>query len=233
MIFVNTTPGWCTSDKCLWCDAPEIRDRFAIQALYPELEDFFVGTLRIPRLTLSMAYTALIESTTVDDVKKSIWDFNALLDTENVTDDQRQQILDSKVFPVMHPPGKQEPTLEVYSTTFAIIDDEKLGDAFSQDAKMLDFTPGEVLKLRPFFAWLGIEHRYLSSLVEQSICGVHEAKVSRKLQSDFRKRAYSLVRLVVSFSYFLAAPLTYIPQHCLPLRQSPDEFTCRWRFALL
>lgn len=66
---------------------------------------------------------------------------------------------------------------------------------FRDMAKTLDFTMDEVHELRPFIRWAGLQHRYLSCMVEE----IPDVGLGWKFpvsdpRFDVRRKAHGLVR---------------------------------------
>jgi len=47
------------------------------------------------------------------------------------------------------------------------VDRQRFGDAFADQAKLLNFKVDEIRRLKPFFLWAGLEYRYLSSMAKE------------------------------------------------------------------
>lgn len=200
LVYVNmgNTSRWYTAGECLWSSATQIRGRVALNDLYPDLEDFFVSFLGVQELTLDMAYDELKEmaarvpSPSITAVKETIWALNSLLVSADEFPDE-EPIFIGKVFPVKYPNGSIK--LQTGRTQFAITDRKTLGDIFGPRAKILDFSLDEVRRLRPFLSWLGLETRYLSTMVRE-ISTVAGGRMDR-LQypdRDIRQKADGLYR---------------------------------------
>ncbi|KAF4976018.1 hypothetical protein FZEAL_7274 [Fusarium zealandicum] len=201
---IGNASRWYTAGQCLWSSATQIQGRVALNDLYPDLEDFFVSFLGVQELTLDMAYDELKEmsvrvpSPSITAVKETIWALNSLLISEvNLPDEEA--IFIGKVFPIKYPNGTVK--LQTGRTQFAIADRKSLGDIFAPQAKILDFTLDEVRRLRPFFSWLGLETRYLSSMVRE-ISTVAGGRMDRLQHPDrdIRQKAEGLYRIAVHFN---------------------------------
>ncbi|KAI8691937.1 hypothetical protein NCS56_00187800 [Fusarium sp. Ph1] len=206
LVYVNigNTSRWYTAGECLWSSATQIRGRVALNDLYPDLEDFFVSFLGVQELTLDMAYdelkemSARVPSPSITAVKETIWALNSLLVSADDFPDE-EPIFIGKVFPVKYPNGSVK--LQTGRTQFAITDRKALGDIFGPQAKILDFSLDEVRRLRPFLSWLGLETRYLSTMVRE-ISTVAGGRMDR-LQypdRDIRQKADGLYRIAVHFN---------------------------------
>ena len=76
-----------------------------------------------------------------------------------------RKIPESRVFPVKYADGQV--ALRTTKIKFGIVDRRHLGDSFAGKANLLDFSLEEVRLLKPFFAWTGLENRYLSKIVKE------------------------------------------------------------------
>lgn len=200
LIYVNfgNSSQWYTAEQCLWSSATQIRGRVALNDLYPDLESFFVDFLDVQELTLEMAYDELKQmgertpSPSIAAVKETIWALNSLLISAHSFPNGKP-IFSGNVFPVRYPNGPVR--LQTGQTQFAIADRKSLGDVFSSQAKILDFDLDEIRRLKPFFSWLELEMRYLSSMVKE-ISTVDGGRMSGLSQPDreIRQRADGLYR---------------------------------------
>ena len=126
------------------------------------------------------------------EIKDTLWVFNSLLLGQNPLLSPRQ-ILESRIFLVRYPNGQVE--LRTSRTDFAIVDRQRFGDAFADQAKLLDFRLDEVRRLKPFFQWAGLEYRYLSSMVKEIslLQGGDPTPISAQ-DRDVSRRAHGLFR---------------------------------------
>ncbi|KAI3541344.1 hypothetical protein CSPX01_07703 [Colletotrichum filicis] len=98
LIFVpnGETFRWCTTAECLWSSGAKIQGRTTLSSIYEDLEDFFVETLGVQRLTLAMACDELLKkgteqtAATIAEVKETIWAVNTLLQTATLYPDPEQ-----------------------------------------------------------------------------------------------------------------------------------------------
>ncbi|KAK1536561.1 uncharacterized protein CCOS01_01881 [Colletotrichum costaricense] len=98
LIFVpnGETFRWCTTAECLWSSGAKIQGRTTLSSIYEGLEDFFVETLGVQRLTLAMACDELLKkgteqtAATIAEVKETIWAVNTLLQTATLYPDPEQ-----------------------------------------------------------------------------------------------------------------------------------------------
>ncbi|PIG82100.1 hypothetical protein AARAC_000013 [Aspergillus arachidicola] len=197
LIFVTTNgePGWYKISECLWSSTTDIRGKVTLNDHYEDLKDFFIDTLGVKTLTLRMVYDELLETSsesTIDETKSKIWSLNALLQTEGDYHDP-DLLLERSVFPVVYPDGTKG--LTSAATEFAIPDREHLASQFRGRIKMLDFSLEEVRRLKGFFEWTNLTHRYLSGSIKEltSFSGETTQLISAP-HRDLKRKAHAILR---------------------------------------
>ncbi|GLA20578.1 hypothetical protein AnigIFM62618_009153 [Aspergillus niger] len=198
---IYVAPNWYTTPECLWSTATSIPGRTALNDHYQDLKEFFVDLLGVQTLTLEMVVEKLRDqgrtgSSSVDEVKSTIWTLNSLLQSEQASIVPPDQVLDSAVFPVRFPQGGVQ--LQTSASTFAIADRKHLLSHFSPKAKLLDFEVDEVPRLEPFLQWTGLKDRYLSSCIKEiTMVGGDDARPLSNPGRDIRRKAHGLLRVAV------------------------------------
>ncbi|KAI1132406.1 hypothetical protein F5Y10DRAFT_231100 [Nemania abortiva] len=198
--------AWYTAQACVWSSATDLLSKTDLSCHYPDMETAFVTVLGVSRMTLDAAYEELqlkgtSDSTTIDEIKAELWQFNSLLpDARNKPDPS--PILDSRVFPVKSPHGSVQ-LVSAASTDFAVIDRKSLEEKFRGLAKMLDFNLNEVRRLQPFLRWAGLDERRLSVKVTEVITQVEVANANEEaleeLRRSFESKVYALCRIAAHF----------------------------------
>ncbi|KAH8901208.1 hypothetical protein GQ53DRAFT_707485 [Thozetella sp. PMI_491] len=193
---------WHKTSRCVWSSAARLRDRVSLNDDYENLQALFVDFLGVKPVDLSMAIDELKEaggrvSTSVQEMKESIWTVNSLLLTGSKIPPS-QQIRNSCVFPIRHTNG----SVKCGSTTteFFVVDREPLRERFGSMVKFLDFNLEEVARLRPFLEWTQLEAKYLSNCVKEITSfsgGVARPTLNENRQ--LRNRAYALLRVASHF----------------------------------
>lgn len=188
-------PCWYKSSECLWSSTTEIRGKVTLNDHYEDLEDFFIGTLGVKTLTLQMVYDELLQTSpqkTLEEMKGTIWSFNALLQTEPENVDPGP-LLKACIFPVEYPNGTR--VLSSADTQFAIIDREYLAARFRGRIKVLDYSLAETRSLSPFFEWTNLAPRYLSNSVKEitSVSDRNKGPISVP-NRDLKRKAHALLR---------------------------------------
>lgn len=154
-------------------------------------------------LTFEDAYNVLLNQGNVDPspsedkIVRSIWEFNSLLQDTELTEEQRENLRKSKIFPVRLATNG-EVSFQTADANFFICDDEELSEAFSESIDVLNFTPDEIEKLEKFLRELKIDDRYATNRgTETTICPANtKPLLQEKEDREFRYRARSLVRWV-------------------------------------
>ncbi|KAL7624644.1 hypothetical protein AAE478_006214 [Parahypoxylon ruwenzoriense] len=195
--------AWHKISHCVWSKAARLRGRVSLNDDYKDLEELFVDFLGIKPVDLPMAIDELKEagrrhSTSVSEVKESIWTVNSLLSTES-NPPRPSAVVKSSIFPVRHPNGGV--TRETTATEFFIVDREPLRQSFETKAKFLDFTLEEVVRLGSFLEWTGLNDRYLSHCIKEitSFPG-RGASLMSNPDRQIRNRAYPLLRIASHFN---------------------------------
>lgn len=165
---------------------------------YPALESFFVHTLGIQKLNLSMIYDELLsvipQQTTVAEIKGHLMTFNSLLETGSLSSGQTAlRLLENPILPIRYPDGQV--SLRAINIGFVIVDHKSLGTKFRDRVKTLDFTDREIRTLEPFLTWAGLDSRYISRVVvETPSLGSGERIPVSDRRFDVSKKAHGLLR---------------------------------------
>lgn len=196
---MDDLPSWHKPSQCVWSKAAQLRGKVSLSEDYEDLERLFTNVLGVRQVDLTMAIDELRKtgnepSVRVSEVKQSIWTVNSLLSSETSLPDPAG-ILDVSVFPIRYPQGGV--TCSSISTEFFIVDREKLGQDFSTKVKFLDFSLEEVVQLRPFLHWTGLQSRYLSLCIKEVTSFPGEgASLILSPDVQIRYRAHPLLRFV-------------------------------------
>ena len=78
---------------------------------------------------------------------------------------------------------------------FAIGDRDYMAKKFQYRIKLLDYSLKDIRRLRKFFEWAKLGHRYLSVAIREftSVCGETEPLIPRR-DRDLKRVAYGLLR---------------------------------------
>ncbi len=200
-------PPWHKPSQCVWSKAARLRGKVSLNEDYEDLERLFTKVLGVKQVDLMMAidelkHTGSRPSVLVPEVKQSIWTVNSLLSTETSLPDP-SDILNSSIFPIRYPHG--DVTCRSVSTEFFVVDREQLSQNFATKVKFLDFSLEDVVRLRPFLHWAGLQSRYFSRCIKEvtSFPGEGASPIS-STDVQIRYRAHPLLRFV----YFKRATMT-------------------------
>ncbi|KAI1342846.1 hypothetical protein F5Y15DRAFT_412522 [Xylariaceae sp. FL0016] len=208
LIYVPADDGasgaaWHKVSDCVWSKAARLRGRVALNDDYEDLEQLFVGFLGVRPVDLAMAIDELKQvgsknSTSVPEIKDSIWTVNSLLSLESKPP-KASAVMKCSILPIRYPQGGV--TLAPVATECFIIDRERLRQLFESKVKVFDFTLDEVVRLKHFLAWVDANDRYISRCVQEitSFPGGKARPVSNP-ELQIRHRAYPLVRIASHFS---------------------------------
>ncbi|KAI0977216.1 hypothetical protein F4678DRAFT_468441 [Xylaria arbuscula] len=193
---------WHRPSQCAWSKAARLRGKVSLNEEYEDLERLFTEVLGVKQVDLVMAIDALKltgsrPSPLMPKVKESIWTVNSLLSAEISLSDP-SDILNSSIFPIRYPDG--DVTCSSVSTEFFIVDREQLTQNFATKVKFLDFNLEEVVRLRPFLHWAGLQSRYFSHSIKEvtSFPGEGASLISSP-DVQLRYRAHPLLRIACHY----------------------------------
>ncbi|KAH6986493.1 hypothetical protein BKA56DRAFT_670643 [Ilyonectria sp. MPI-CAGE-AT-0026] len=202
LIYYTTRHGqssWFKASQCLWSSETAIRGKVILNECWEGHESFFVNKLGVKFLTLQMVYDELRQSpqSSTDEVKVAILSFNGLLQAEPIYLDPIP-IRKAKIFPIRYSNGTT--ALNSMNVDFAIGDRDKLKTQFLNKISLLDFDLEDVCRLKPFFEWVGLQNRYLSTSVKEStsISGDSGRPISSR-NRDLKRKAYFIARVAATF----------------------------------
>ncbi|KAI0200443.1 hypothetical protein F4808DRAFT_470402 [Astrocystis sublimbata] len=199
---VDDQTSWYKPSQCVWSKSARLRGRVSLDEEYERLEGLFTRVLGVKQVDLQMAIdelkqTASRPSSSVPEVKESIWTVNSLLVNE-ASPPSPSGIMESSIFPIHYPSGGVK-CLPV-QTEFFIVDREPLKKSFMSKVKLLDFSLKEVNDLRLFLDWLGFQNRYLSCCTKEvtSFPG-QGATLILTPSLQIRHKAYAFLRIACHF----------------------------------
>ncbi|KAL4919682.1 hypothetical protein BDW62DRAFT_209621 [Aspergillus aurantiobrunneus] len=196
----HPTQGWLHPELCLWTEAPKIYTQFGISAVYPELEDFFRGTLKVQVPTVAtyiMQLRGLVAKhpISIGDIKATMHKLNTLL----LESTKQEGLLDLKFLPVVMPGGSVE-ILEA-AGTFFIADRIEHRHAFEGKVPFLDFSLEEARQLHRLLLVLGLEDRYTSVAVrERTVVEEPSEEPSPTETRVFRTKARHIYRCALHYN---------------------------------
>lgn len=179
----------------MWTKSTRIAGKIAIALDFPQLQDFFVGVLRVQepdKFTYIMELKALCEdgsTPTIPQVKALIYEINFREPSKSDLETLRPL----KIFPIKEATGESQ--LRCLEDTFVIFDRQGHRDTFKDKVASLDFDMEDLRLLRPFFSAFGLDARYTSRLVEEQ-SRAQDAVREPSLSEDLQRRAYAVFRYV-------------------------------------
>lgn len=189
--------NWYKSSQCVWESPCSLSDYVQLSTLYPELEAFFVDSLKIQSATPVMLVKSLIaiaegDNPEPDEIGKRLLTLGRIAQIENL-DQEFSESLDLlrevDFLPVKSP---RKHYLMSVNGIFAISDHDRFGREFADEVTLLDFTPDQAAILDPIFQYLNLADRYLTKAVtEVSKVGL-DLEESTSLSHLLQTKAYAL-----------------------------------------
>ncbi|KAI0516873.1 hypothetical protein F5B22DRAFT_656031 [Xylaria bambusicola] len=196
---------WHTIRECVWSSGISVPAKINLSQVYSDMATLFVESLRLSS-DIDMAYDEILylagtfESTsinTLNEVKEALRRFSSLLPSAKTQPD-RKQILETSVFPVRYPNGVVQ-LASAAAVDFVIVDQQPIESNLGSSARMLDFTPSEVLSLKPLIVWAGLESRLHSAKINDEMKSSRSTELSAESQRDIRSKAHALCRIAIEF----------------------------------
>ncbi|KAI0182894.1 hypothetical protein EV127DRAFT_40641 [Xylaria flabelliformis] len=200
---VDDRPSWHKPSQCVWSKAARLRGKVSLNEDYEDLEELFTSVLGVKQVDLLMAIDELKHAgsrqpVSVPEVKESIWTVNSLLASETRLP-KTSGIMESSIFPIKYPDGGVR--CGTIATEFFIVDREQMKQSFADKVKLLDFSLEEVVRLRDFIHWIGLQHRYLSHCTKEvtSFPGEGASPIPTP-GLQIRHKAHSFLRVACHFN---------------------------------
>ena len=195
LVFVVPQQKWYSPSQCLWTKSSQISGKFAIREQYETLERFFLDVLGVAKPDIGMLVgelkSIIIHQPNIDKVKELIWGINAMGPRTENFDEIRQL----GVLPIQLQNGKVE--LRSVTTDFALVDRANYASDFKGQISLLDFSLGQVHRLKPFLTAFGLDDRLLSKLVQET-SNVEGRSFATRLTNEFRQKASAFFRSVLA-----------------------------------
>ena len=186
-------PAWHPPSRCLWTASTEFFDKFAISAIYDDLQDVFVKHLGISRPDMAMYIDELLRLIGCSD-EPSVPRVKALIEEINTWKPDKDSLValrSSRFLPVRATDGIVK--LADLSAVFAIVDRRYYQDLFKTKIPFLDFDLEAVHELAPFIHALGLENRYISMTIHES-SKAKDFVIDWGLTRNMREKAFALFR---------------------------------------
>lgn len=153
---------WKRVDECSWAPFVNLRGKTDLSQNYSDLYVFFTEWLWVETCGIGEIYNQLLhaqKTTPIETVKKLLFALNSYLPLYGGYVDS-SKLLSGSIFPVRS--TCKEVSLVSARRQWFIADHFRLERAFVDKTPLLDFSTQEVWILKPLFAWVGLEPRYLS-----------------------------------------------------------------------
>lgn len=198
---LGTRNEWYGAEKCVWQSPFLLSGYFDVSTMYPQLEAFFVGRLKIKKVTPSMLVgeiNKMVKKKTpkYDEIRKRLIEVGMVLaksELDIATKDALQSLSNSKFLPKRLTNGSSE--LLGISAKYLIADHPRYRSALSGDGfvdMLLDFSVEEVQIMNVMFEHLDIQKYYLSSLVSEKSDIEGDVEEDDGLSNELRNKAYAL-----------------------------------------
>ena len=183
---------WCTVEQCLWVEETALSDISAMANTYPDLTGFFVGSLKMKKLSIDMlvkdvVHQATSEPLSVELVKSLLLEINLM----RPQPEDLRSLTTVPMTPVKQPNGTV--SLCLPTSRFLIEDDPNLAAIFLGTVPVLDFDMYEAHEMRSFLSSMRWESRFMSH------CAVHDtmsgnSSFNHRDTTNFRRRALALFK---------------------------------------
>jgi hypothetical protein len=162
---------------------------------YPEeLKDFFIIHLAISPASLPTLVDGLCSLSRNGSSISSIKQMIKAINRKEPTLEDLEPLTICTFLPIKRHTSPNTVTLGNLQETFAIVDNLKYSAIFETHVDFLDFCLEEVLELTPFLQNFQLTSKYLSKIyTTQTACGENSI-VDKRLTSEFRDRAYDILR---------------------------------------
>ncbi|KAE8310815.1 hypothetical protein BDV41DRAFT_566266 [Aspergillus transmontanensis] len=195
LVYLPAERAWLTPASCVWADAQRIGEKYGISTVYPELEDFFRGTLNVQVPTTEtyieqLRILASHDPENVAEIKNAIDKMVALSPRPN----DLEGLHEIAFLTVKMPSGSVE--LLRPTDTFFIADRIEYRSTFQGKVPILDFSLEEVRRLDRLLKSLSLEDRYISRVVQEKTM-VEQPSPEPCLSETraFRRKAKHIYRL--------------------------------------
>lgn len=196
LVYVPSERSWYQPKACVWASAPKIGTQFGISAAYARLENFFLQGLSIQSPTTDnyveqLKILSQKRSPNISDINTAIGNINQMFRTNT----ELNSIQSLKCLPVRMTNGDTK--LESVESQFFIADRVEYKSIFQSKVPILDYSLEEIHTLNPFLKALGLENRFMSSIIEEITTVEHQdSEPSVSLTRTFRRKSKHFTRYV-------------------------------------
>ncbi|KAF2738695.1 hypothetical protein EJ04DRAFT_549620 [Polyplosphaeria fusca] len=196
LIFANG--DWRSLNDCIWKSEYELSGYQILDAIYPDLEQLFVGLLDVKIASPSLLAKDLIRlaKNSVPDtarIRTRLLQVGEVLGKCEINEELRQvlhKLQEEKILPISST-DEAAPLRSILDESY-IPDHERYRSDIGAQCPMLDLSFSEVKTLAPFFAHFGFADYYLSTAVNEHTRAVGEMEEDSIFATMLQQRAYAL-----------------------------------------
>ena len=195
LVYIPESEEWVPTSDCLWISSTHIPGKVALEAEYPNLSEFFVDKLRVPKQTLSTLVATLQDiaegeqDADFDAIKHIILEASLLEPKRSDFSDWYDE--SANILPIRLKDG--EDVLRSSSHPFVIMDNREYAKLFKGQVDILAFSFEEIHDLKNFINALKIDNHYASRMVSENT-SADDASREEGLTMDFQRKAGAFFR---------------------------------------
>ena len=189
---------WHTLATCYWTSPSPLEGHIDLQAIYPDLEEFFTKKLIVKKaspvaLLREITKTAEQRHPKIEALRSLLINTGRIIATGKIDADVRKALEDLHHVKFL-PKRLRDGSVILVDTSedFAVLDHLRYGKAFADHEILLDFDIHETQILHTMLCSLGLEQRYLSLGVTEQSNVVDEGSLNHIMSRILRNRAYAL-----------------------------------------
>lgn len=198
LLIFDNVEKWHTLATCYWTSPSPLEGHIDLQAIYPDLEDFFTKKLRVKKvspvaLIREIRKTAEQRHPKIEAFRSLLINTGRIIATGKIDADARKALEDLHQVKFL-PKRLRDDSVVLVDTSedFAVPDHVRYGKAFADHEILLDFDIHETQILHAMLHSLGLEQRYLSLGVTEQSSVVNEGSPNKIMSRILRNRAYGL-----------------------------------------
>jgi hypothetical protein len=198
LLVFDNVGKWHALATCYWTSPSPLEGHIDLQAIYPDLEDFFTKKLRVKKaspvaLIREIKKTAEQRHPKIEALHSLLINTGRTIATGKIDADATKALGDLHQVKFL-PKRLRDGSVVLVDTSedFAVPDHVRYGKAFADHEVLLDFDYYETQIIHAMLRSLGLEKRYLSLGVTEQSSIVNEGSQDHVLSRILRNRAYAL-----------------------------------------
>ena len=198
LLIFDNVGGWHRLATCYWTSPSPLDGHIDLQAIYPDLEDFFTKMLTVKKaspvaLIREIKKTAEQRHPKIEALRSLLINTGRIIATSKIDADAKKALEDLHQVKFL-PKRLRDGSVVLVDTSedFAVLDHVRYGKAFADHEILLDFDYYETQIIHAMLRSLGLDQRYLSLGVTEQSSVVNEGSQDRILSRILRNRAYAL-----------------------------------------